>query len=640
MGNVPASSAAPPPQIVVLSDLGDVSTIPNTHSETWAQLCRRTCEGDYLPRLLPLLVRMYPSKRLTAYRLRYDVGMATIVKPTWSEGGINGEAGVEEAFLDANISLVPDPTRNSDAVEFAPHETILSTVGGEGAKSPVFVRVRFKKLHSGEPPFPVRRELTRVLYCEEHDQYPGYTDCYRIEEWNEENGKLPKTCINAPADNGGTMVAKKASSAGGGGGAKGSIFALTTAMSSEGASPPKESKNARKKRQKRESGEGDADLQGGEKPPSRRMSPRKKENGAQPVAAGKEGAEKSSKADPKKKGSKPSKEDGKKKKVTDTTKSEKAGTKRKAEGDNKKGSKQDGKKSKENKGESASDGEKQPAQKKGRLVRSHPTGERDTHIPSEPAPKLPNGWTLRRFPRNADGGREDVRFYSPIEDFRFLSKVEAVRFIERLEEAQGDEKKAMSLLKQGGKEKKQPAKAKVKTGAGKKSKGDDDGDRNPAKAAAGKGKRKSGDSKAVKKALEELKSGENDGSDPQSDADSDEPKKKKPKSKKKKEGKGGESKVKSKEEEKPAVAKKKKPKKKVDPNEPKRPASAYIMFMKDNRSRIAKENPELDFREIASKVGQVWKELSEDESKPYKEEAAAAMKKWKTAMEEYRQAKV
>ncbi|KAH6911927.1 high mobility group box domain-containing protein [Coprinopsis sp. MPI-PUGE-AT-0042] len=56
-----------------------------------------------------------------------------------------------------------------------------------------------------------------------------------------------------------------------------------------------------------------------------------------------------------------------------------------------------------------------------------------------------------------------------------------------------------------------------------------------------------------------------------------------------------------------------------DPNKPKRPLSAYMYFSQDWRERIKTENPEAGFGEVGKLLGAKWKELDEEEKKPYVE---------------------
>ena len=52
-----------------------------------------------------------------------------------------------------------------------------------------------------------------------------------------------------------------------------------------------------------------------------------------------------------------------------------------------------------------------------------------------------------------------------------------------------------------------------------------------------------------------------------------------------------------------------KEKKPVDPNAPKRPASAYILFQNVNRGLMKEQNPDLPYQELLQKIGEAWKAL-------------------------------
>ncbi|KAI0065598.1 HMG-box [Artomyces pyxidatus] len=62
--------------------------------------------------------------------------------------------------------------------------------------------------------------------------------------------------------------------------------------------------------------------------------------------------------------------------------------------------------------------------------------------------------------------------------------------------------------------------------------------------------------------------------------------------------------------------------KKKDKNAPKRALSAYMFFSQDWRERIKTENPDASFGEVGKLLGAKWKELDDDEKKPYVEQAA------------------
>jgi len=65
-----------------------------------------------------------------------------------------------------------------------------------------------------------------------------------------------------------------------------------------------------------------------------------------------------------------------------------------------------------------------------------------------------------------------------------------------------------------------------------------------------------------------------------------------------------------------------KSKSKKDPKAPKRALSAYMFFSQDWRERVKAENPDASFGEIGKLLGARWKELDDEEKKPYIEQAA------------------
>ncbi|KAJ3032528.1 Non-histone chromosomal protein 6 [Rhizophlyctis rosea] len=70
----------------------------------------------------------------------------------------------------------------------------------------------------------------------------------------------------------------------------------------------------------------------------------------------------------------------------------------------------------------------------------------------------------------------------------------------------------------------------------------------------------------------------------------------------------------------PAEGKRKK-KAKKDPNAPKKPLSAFIIFSNENRNRIKEENPSAEFRDIGRLLGNAWKEITETEKEKYNKKA-------------------
>lgn len=76
-------------------------------------------------------------------------------------------------------------------------------------------------------------------------------------------------------------------------------------------------------------------------------------------------------------------------------------------------------------------------------------------------------------------------------------------------------------------------------------------------------------------------------------------------------------------------------KKRRDPRQPKRPLSGYLQFCKSQRLKIKEDYPELKMTELSSKMGQIWKNLSEDERKPYNEAFLTDKDRYEAEMEEF-----
>lgn len=74
--------------------------------------------------------------------------------------------------------------------------------------------------------------------------------------------------------------------------------------------------------------------------------------------------------------------------------------------------------------------------------------------------------------------------------------------------------------------------------------------------------------------------------------------------------------------EKPKKEKKEKKEKKAkDPNAPKRAQGAYMFFCKDKREEIKTQHPGEGVAVIGAALGKAWKELDDNEKKPYQAQA-------------------
>ena len=79
----------------------------------------------------------------------------------------------------------------------------------------------------------------------------------------------------------------------------------------------------------------------------------------------------------------------------------------------------------------------------------------------------------------------------------------------------------------------------------------------------------------------------------------------------------------------------KKQKKVKDPNAPKRPMSAYFLFMNSVRPEVRKDNPEATIGEIAKIIGKMSGEIDADKKAKFDKDAAAAKKKWEVEKAAY-----
>ncbi|RWS29668.1 structure-specific recognition protein-like protein [Leptotrombidium deliense] len=110
--------------------------------------------------------------------------------------------------------------------------------------------------------------------------------------------------------------------------------------------------------------------------------------------------------------------------------------------------------------------------------------------------------------------------------------------------------------------------------------------------------------------------------------ESDKPRKEKVEKKEK-------EKKKEKKEKKPKEKKEKKRTKKArDENKPKKPMSAYFLWLQESRERLKKDHPSLNLPELTKKAGELWKEVK-DKTK-WEKEAQELKKKYEKDMAEYK----
>lgn len=78
-----------------------------------------------------------------------------------------------------------------------------------------------------------------------------------------------------------------------------------------------------------------------------------------------------------------------------------------------------------------------------------------------------------------------------------------------------------------------------------------------------------------------------------------------------------------------------KTRKKKDKNAPKRALSAFMFFSNDIRETVKREMPELQFLQISIEIGKRWKEITDEERRPYDELALADKRRYLEEKEDY-----
>ncbi|CAJ1456089.1 unnamed protein product [Effrenium voratum] len=85
------------------------------------------------------------------------------------------------------------------------------------------------------------------------------------------------------------------------------------------------------------------------------------------------------------------------------------------------------------------------------------------------------------------------------------------------------------------------------------------------------------------------------------------------------------------------VKKKRGAKKQRDPNMPKRPLSAYILFMMENRSKFVKSLPaDAKATEVMKEAGKRWRALTAATKQKYDREAANLKKEYVKRLDAYK----
>ena len=76
-------------------------------------------------------------------------------------------------------------------------------------------------------------------------------------------------------------------------------------------------------------------------------------------------------------------------------------------------------------------------------------------------------------------------------------------------------------------------------------------------------------------------------------------------------------------------------KKLKDPNAPKRPLNAYMFFAQAKRAEVKEENSELNACAVVTRLGEMWKSMSEAEKKPYTDLSAKDKERYEEEIRVY-----
>ncbi|XP_060119091.1 FACT complex subunit SSRP1 [Heteronotia binoei] len=104
----------------------------------------------------------------------------------------------------------------------------------------------------------------------------------------------------------------------------------------------------------------------------------------------------------------------------------------------------------------------------------------------------------------------------------------------------------------------------------------------------------------------------------------------------------GDSDEKKKPAKKAKIVKERKPRKKQserkkgkDPNAPKRPLSAYMLWLNANREKIRSDCPGMSVTDVSKKAGELWKGMSKEKKEEWERKAEDAKRDYEKAMKDY-----
>ena len=71
------------------------------------------------------------------------------------------------------------------------------------------------------------------------------------------------------------------------------------------------------------------------------------------------------------------------------------------------------------------------------------------------------------------------------------------------------------------------------------------------------------------------------------------------------------------------------------PGQPKKPQSAYLLWLNSEREMIKEENPGISFTEVTRKAGEIWNSIDKETKEQFEEKARTAMEKYKKVYKQW-----
>ena len=83
------------------------------------------------------------------------------------------------------------------------------------------------------------------------------------------------------------------------------------------------------------------------------------------------------------------------------------------------------------------------------------------------------------------------------------------------------------------------------------------------------------------------------------------------------------------------VKKQRRPRRRKDPNKPRGALTPYMCYSKEVRPSIMQQHPNASVTEVAKLIGAQWRQLTDDQKRPYTEMARKDRERYKEAMQHY-----